>query len=150
MDKQAQFNPRLFAATVLLKHAAEERGWTGVDLDSTLARYKGWKGHLHIGAPIVRMVARIKRWLADGKNVKIFTARISGDDGRARKAIERWCIEHLGTKLPVTNRKDKHCERIWDDRATSVVKNDGKQVKLDYHEKRAVAFLDGYRNGSTL
>jgi hypothetical protein len=51
------------------------QGWIGVDLDGTLAHYDGWKGADHIGAPIPAMVERVKGWLAEGKTVKIFTAR---------------------------------------------------------------------------
>jgi hypothetical protein len=51
-------------------------GWIGVDLDGTLAHYDGWKGADHIGAPIPVMVERVKGWLAEGKTVKIFTARV--------------------------------------------------------------------------
>lgn len=52
------------------------KGWIGVDLDGTLAEYHGWTDG-EIGKPIPTMVARVKRWLADGKDVRIFTARIS-------------------------------------------------------------------------
>jgi hypothetical protein len=52
------------------------QGWIGVDLDGTLAHYDGWKGADHIGEPIPAMVERVKRWLAEGKTVKIFTARV--------------------------------------------------------------------------
>jgi hypothetical protein len=51
-------------------------GWIGVDLDGTLAHYDGWKGADNIGAPIPAMVERVKGWLAEGKTVKIFTARV--------------------------------------------------------------------------
>jgi hypothetical protein len=35
--------------------------WVGVDLDGTLAEYHGFKGPEHIGKPIPKMVARVKR-----------------------------------------------------------------------------------------
>ena len=58
--------------------------WIGVDLDGTLA---GW-GDPHptdvltIGPPIAPMVARVKQMLAEGREVRIFTARV----GPATKA----------------------------------------------------------------
>lgn len=55
-------------------------GWIGVDLDGTLAHYDGWKGADHIGAPVPAMVERVKAWLANGREVRIFTARISPMD----------------------------------------------------------------------
>ena len=51
-------------------------GWIGVDLDGTLAEYLGWQGMGHIGEPIAPMVERVKAWLAEGKDVRIFTARV--------------------------------------------------------------------------
>ena len=41
--------------------------WIGVDLDGTLAHYKGWKGRDHIGEPIPAMMQRVKQWLEEGK-----------------------------------------------------------------------------------
>jgi superfamily II DNA or RNA helicase len=119
------------------KQAAEEK-WIGVDLDGTLAKYRGWKGVTHIGAPIPSMVSRVKRWLREGKVVKVFTARVAEDDGTARRAIENWCETHIGKVLPVTCVKDKNCVRIWDDRAVGVKSNRGRQVKLEYADKRAM------------
>jgi len=54
-------------------------GWIGVDLDGTLAYYDEWRGLYHIGEPIPAMVDRVKRWLAEGRDVRIFTARVSGN-----------------------------------------------------------------------
>ena len=52
------------------------RGWIGVDLDGTLAEYNGWQGPANIGAPIPAMVERVKAWLEEGRDVRIFTARV--------------------------------------------------------------------------
>lgn len=109
------------------------KGWIGVDLDGTLAEYHGWQGELHVGAPIPRMVARVKAWLADGKTVKIVTARVStGNNDRSsstideiRSAIETWCKVHIGAKLEVTCCKDFGMIELWDDRCIQVVPNTG-------------------------
>lgn len=58
-------------------HGAEGKGWYGFDLDGTLAKYDGWKGIDHIGEPVKPMVDLIKRMHAEGKVVKILTARVS-------------------------------------------------------------------------
>jgi len=108
-------------------------GWIGVDLDGTLAHYRGWKGADHIGDPIPLMLARVKDWLADGMAVKIFTARVSHDGTperiaeatAARRAIERWCFKHLGVILPITNAKDYEMMALWDDRCVQVETNTG-------------------------
>lgn len=106
--------------------------WIGVDLDGTLAHYETWKGVEDIGEPIPDMQARVVGWLSRGLRVKIFTARMSEpvlrDKYRAKKAIELWCIKHLGVKLEVTNVKDMDMMELWDDRAVQVQFNSGKPV----------------------
>ena len=56
----------------------EQAGWIGVDLDGTLAHYNGWVDETHIGEPIQGMADRVRGWLADGIDVRIFTARADG------------------------------------------------------------------------
>lgn len=107
-------------------------GWIGVDLDGTLAHYDGWRGPMHIGNPVPAMADRVRRWLADGRKVKIFTARVSGADAdQARVAIRHWCRQHLGQELEVTNAKDYGMVELWDDRAVQVLPNTGQAVGGD-------------------
>lgn len=121
--------------------------WIGVDFDGTLATYT--KGQLtKLGAPIPKMVDRVQRWLAEGKNVRIMTARVSGRNEGARlkngeemwkaedhrKAIEDWCWTHLGAVLPVTAEKDFEMVELWDDRAVSVEFNTGRRMTGHYGE----------------
>ena len=117
------------------------QGWIGVDLDGTLAHYDGWVSVEHIGEPIPMMVERVKAWLAEGKDVRIFTARVDGgevaisagnelgkefrDVRRVRAAIEAWCLLHIGQVLLVTNSKDYNMIELWDDRCVRVVTNTG-------------------------
>jgi hypothetical protein len=107
--------------------------WIGVDLDGTLARndVDGWLEN--IGPPVERMVVRVRNWLAQGKNVKIMTARVSSKNFDARKhrsLIEQWCVEHIGTMLPITSEKDSDMTELWDDRAISVEENTGRYVRF--------------------
>lgn len=112
-----------------------EAPWIGVDLDGTLAVYTGWKDAWHVGAPIPRMVARVKQWLTEGKRVKIMTARASITDGEIYAenilAINAWCREHIGVELEITCVKDLAMVQLWDDRAVSVIKNTGVALVLD-------------------
>jgi hypothetical protein len=117
------------------------RGWIGVDLDGTLAEYGEWKGVEHIGRPIPKMVKRVKQWLAEGKDVRIFTARVypNGcilypdrpfqmhelDADLAVSTVKAWCVQHLGQELPVTCIKDPGMVELWDDRAVQIIKNTG-------------------------
>lgn len=108
-------------------------GWIGVDLDGTLAYYDEWRGIGHIGEPIPAMVERVKVWLAEGREVRIFTARVSQHEHdeicrAVRGFIESWCQKHIGQVLPVTNIKDYDMIELWDDRAVQVEKNTGQPV----------------------
>ena len=104
-------------------------GWIGVDLDGTLAYYNGWKGITEIGAPIWPMVERVKQWLREGREVKIFTARVSvkGRDLEPTLwAIRRWSLEHIGEYLDITCTKDLSMIELWDDRVVQVQFNTGE------------------------
>ena len=89
-------------------------------------------GPEHIGKPIPRMVERVKGWLAAGRDIRIFTARVGpqpGDEAdRSRVAITAWCIEHLGRPLPVTATKDYQMIELWDDRCVQLITNTGMRV----------------------
>ncbi len=52
-------------------------GWIAVDFDATLVKYDGWNGPLDFGEPIMPMIERVKAWLAQGLEVRIFTARVA-------------------------------------------------------------------------
>lgn len=128
-------------------------GWIGVDLDGTLAHYDGWKGSDHIGAPVPAMLARVKAWLADGHEVRIFTARVwplyeagafdtarfladnpwkcrTRDAALAVVHIQEWCKQHVGRVLPITCVKDFGMVELWDDRCVQVRPNTGEPVAL--------------------
>lgn len=99
-------------------------GWIGVDLDGTLAHYDRWRGTDHIGVPVRRMRRRVVEWLAEGRDVRIFTARTED----SYDAIRRWCVKHLHQELPITNVKDFGMIELWDDRAVQVVVNTGRRA----------------------
>ncbi len=138
-DLNGKFKPKPF-----------NRGWVGVDLDGTLAHYEHWRGIEHIGDPVPVMLKRVLRWLEEGKDVRIFTARVfpetvledatfaadftpetwngcgeMGDRILAGLYIREWCKKHIGRVLPITCRKDMQMVELWDDRAVGVVTNRG-------------------------
>lgn len=110
--------------------AALKTGWIGVDLDSTLAFYDHWRGMDHVGAPIPAMLARVRKWLDEGREVRIVTARVAPPYNipAATAPIQTWCIEHLGQLLPITCSKDLGMICLWDDRAVQIVSNTGARV----------------------
>lgn len=119
--------------------------WIGVDLDGTLA---AWHGDIDtIGEPLKPMVDRVKRMLAEGRLVKIMTARVACtgeyvdvssryDDeqfAKTQKAmIEDWCRKVFGVALPVVCSKDFGMIALYDDRAIEVVSNVGSLVSDRY------------------
>lgn len=108
----------------------------GVDLDGTLVRWYGDSSGEYIpdkiGEPVPAMVARVRRWLSEGYEVVIFTARVhpghdeKGEAEVARKAIQTFCMEQFGRVLEVTCMKDPAMTRIYDDRAITVEKDTGR------------------------
>ena len=110
--------------------------YIAVDLDRTLAYYKSGffktYGPLHIGEPIEPMVNRVKQWLAEGKTVKILTARIKPfpysllpSERKIRKVIREWSKKHIGQELEITCVKCYKMLELWDDKAVSVQANTG-------------------------
>lgn len=120
--------------------------WIGVDLDGTLAYYPYDYAAPpeFIGEPIPAMAIRVRKWLAEGKQVKIFTARVDGgvaaleaglaegamfqDVERVKNIIQDWTEKHFGVRLPVTNQKDWGMIELWDDRCVQMVPNTGLTI----------------------
>ncbi len=104
-------------------------GWIGVDLDGTLAHYDGWKGEAHIGPPIAAMADRVRGWLKEGHEVRIFTARVDVTEAMreiVEAPIRTWCEQHLGQVLPITNVKTMSMWKLYDDRCIQVEANTGR------------------------
>lgn len=104
------------------------RGWTGVDLDGTLAKHASGESVDSIGEPIAPMVERVKKLLAEGREVRIVTARVSvrgTESAKQYSMIAEWCVEHLGQALKVQAHKDYAMLQLYDDRAIGVVTNQG-------------------------
>ena len=119
-------------------------GWTGVDLDGTLAKHESGESVDHIGEPIPAMVERVRAWLAEGRVVKIMTARVSFSDAPDQIIlIQDWCLKHLGAVLDITCTKDGAMKELWDDRAVGIVRNEGT-LATD------VAYVQGYIEGSAV
>jgi len=105
--------------------------WIGVDLDGTLAEYNGWKGPSNIGKPIELMVGRVKKWLDEGKDVQIVTARVHpGNQGKSESelAIRQWTKKVFGKSLRCRSDKDFDMIELWDDRCVQVETNTGKMI----------------------
>ena len=98
-----------------------DEGWVGFDLDGTLAEYASWSED--IGKPVPEVIARLKKHLAEGDEVRILTARGSyGTEDRWKqlRKIHDWLLEHVGKDLEVTDRKDPKMKFLYDDRVIRV------------------------------
>jgi hypothetical protein len=98
--------------------------WYGVDLDGTLAVWNENSTLDRIGAPIHVMVDMVRSMVDNGIRVKIFTARAC-DPAQIPK-IRAWMSRHGLPDLEITNVKDYHMERLYDDRAIRVERNTGR------------------------
>ena len=149
-------------------HGVEGKGWYGFDLDGTLAKYDGWKGIEHIGAPVAPMVKLIRQMHDEGKVVKIMTARVapkekpevkpnpylenhwvieSPDDmpwavhaeaWTPREFIQDWCYRFLGFVPDIVYQKDHLMIELYDDRVKQVVPNEGWLIEDVAMSKRQV------------
>lgn len=140
------FHTREYGVTVTSK----DKGWIGVDLDGTLAEYHGWSED--IGAPIPATVERVKEWLAEGKDVRILTARgtCGGSLHNAEqwRKIAAWSREVFGRSLPITDRKDCHMTELYDDRAVGVEFNTGRLIAdIEYDAGEKQGYNNGYLDG---
>lgn len=109
--------------TVTAKEENAPQGWIAVDLDGTLAYYHSWRGLDHIGKPIKTMLERVKLWIAQGYEVRIFTARASSPE--LIPPVQAWLKKHKLGGLQVTNELDADCIEIWDDRCVQLTVNTG-------------------------
>lgn len=122
-----------------------DNGWIGFDLDGTLAVYTQWHGPDQIGEPIAPMIEQLKRFRKRNTEVRIFTARVyygppgsyASEDAfwrrkqdaiTARRAIQEWCLRHIGEVLPITCVKDFGMIALFDDRCVQVRKNTGEML----------------------
>jgi hypothetical protein len=73
------------------------------------------------------MVQRVKRWIREGKEVRVLTARGSIPEGKYEQIckIYDWIAEHIGEPIEVTHEKDPEMIRLYDDRVVKVDANEG-------------------------
>lgn len=131
-------------------HGVQGEGWVGFDLDGTLAVYDKWEGIDHIGEPVKPMVDLIKKLRADGKVVKILTARVAPRENPellgnldAKFFITRWCEKHLGFVPEITHEKDHLMLELYDDRVKQVIPNKGVLVEDEAKDLFRVVIKQG-------
>jgi len=134
---------------------SDYRPWIGIDLDGTLAVAADKFDPHSIGKPVPAIVKMVRDFIAQGKRVKIFTARVcitgqKSDAGTADLAfslyqhalISVWLSEIFYTALEVTCVKDFLCEQIYDDRAWRVETNTGEIIGQE--PRRHPCSVSGY------
>lgn len=105
----------------------QSQPWIGVDLDGTLAHDGAFIGKNKVGKPVKAMLKRVRAWREQGYEVRIFTARAS--DNSYLPAIQKWLEKHKLGNMVITNRLDRDCLEVWDDRAIQVQRNTGDPVR---------------------
>lgn len=124
----------------------ENNGWYGFDLDACIAYYDHYRGDAHIGEPIWPMVNLMRKFIADGRRVKIFTARVSpaaivgrNPSIKTQEGIEKeltkivqaivdWSLQNIGSLVPITATKDYEMITCYDDRCIQIVPNEGRRA----------------------
>lgn len=96
-------------------HERPKPGAIAVDLDKTMAHYTDYKGPGVIGKPIAAQVDQVKKMLAEGEDVWIYTARAK--DPEAIPALRDFAKKNIGQELPITNVKYPEFAKFIDDRA---------------------------------
>jgi hypothetical protein len=91
-----------------LEQMHAEGGWIGVDMDGTLAYYDKWTGWNEFGSPIPAMASRVIRWLHEGRDVRILTARI----GLPMGITPRWGVPASSARYSRVKRH--HCKLTGD------------------------------------
>ena len=111
--------------------------YIGVDLDGTLSDHDFvWP---EIGKPVPAIVDLVRGLLAEGKEVRIVTARAQTNaetllqptrppemDWDQINRIWRWCEVHVGQRLSVQFWKDYGMDDLLDDRARQVERDTGR------------------------
>jgi hydroxymethylpyrimidine pyrophosphatase-like HAD family hydrolase len=105
---------------------SQDTKWIGVDLDGTLAN-RDHEGD-EIGEPVPAMADRVKLWLSEGRDVRLFTARAYAMSAAQLKTINDWLVHNIGETIPITCEKDPEMKELWDDRAIQVIANTGQRA----------------------
>ena len=116
--------------------------WIACDLDGVLASHY-WNDQveqddLKIGSPIWPMVERVREYLAEGWEVRIFTSRGAWATTLERlaihHAIDEWCMAVFGQTFKITASKDPAMHAMLDDLAVRIVRNKGVPC-CDHYER---------------
>ena len=100
-----------------------------VDLDNTLAEYYDGMDIFEIGSPIESSIKKVRKWILDGHEVVIFTARLSlflsetnsgftklpGYD-KMVDTINKWCLKNIKETFYVTCVKWHIADMFVDDK----------------------------------
>jgi uncharacterized protein with NRDE domain len=116
----------------------QKKSWVGFDLDGTLATTTNRKfDPKDIGEPVPQMIELVKKYLDEGKDVKIFTARVSTNGTGlsvyntivGRRHIKSWARKHIGKNLEIVCMKDSRMSVCYDDLSVQVKQNTGELIK---------------------
>jgi hypothetical protein len=94
-----------------------------------------------VGRPVKAILKRIRAWREAGWEVRLITARACDPD--CLPEVRKWLKRRKLTDMPITNRVDRYCVEIWDDRAIQVERNTGNPVRsLSMHTRPMAPLLE--------
>ncbi|MCX6752049.1 MAG: hypothetical protein NTZ87_00915 [Candidatus Nomurabacteria bacterium] len=112
--------------------------WIGFDLDGTLAINPphGKFNPKIIGNPISPMIELLQKYINEGKEVKIFTGRVSTNGTIlsvynaiiTRYFIQKWCKKNIGKKMDIVSTKDFKMKLLYDDSVIQVKTDTGEII----------------------
>lgn len=112
-------------------HGVEGKGWYGFDLDGTLAVYDKWEGVDHIGKPVKHMVDLMRKMHAEGKVVKILTARVAPRSNTECKPNPYFGELPVGFRLDVPHVLGEEA-RFWCEKRYHEERWDAKMFIVDW------------------
>lgn len=116
---------------------SQKKKWIGFDFDGTIAHTVDGKFNpKSIGSPVPKMIDLLKQNIHEGKEVKIFSARVSTNGTirsiynalLSRYYINKWSKKYIGRKIDIVCQKDFLMVKLYDDLAIRVIKNTGEIV----------------------
>ena len=110
-----------------------------VGLDGTLSHQsEDASAEDKIGDPVKPMLERVRKWIADGKSVMVFTARAETAGGML--AVRFWLDAHDLQTVGVTDKITRDADEIWSCRAVGIMLNKGvdRETLLSWHLLRVL------------
>lgn len=113
------------------------KGYVAFDFDKTIAVRNSGDSIFKAGAPIRAMVDLMKKYLSEGRKVKVLTAR-KGE--LQQRPVVKFLKDNGFPPLEVINCKDSNLDILYDDKCIQVELNTG-ELTIDKYKKALNSLL---------